>query len=229
MLPQASFTSPRLLSILLVILACSPVVWSGCPECFGNHAPLDGHGPAADGSGRRTIIIKIDSSWGTQTNGRIWNQTHAARDQWNNARDANNNSTGYYLDVNQASATPDFIIRQASLGGCASVYTSGPPHMISIPASILNLSDEEIRGRLAHEIAHIFGLDNDENCPSIVNGSSSDCHRTSNSVLPGDVAAVNRNFSPNRTTLCNGDFYSANQDPELNCGQMPHFLKQTVM
>lgn len=218
MLPQASFSSPRLLIILLIILACSPVVWSGCPECFGNHAPLNGHGPAADGSGRRTIIIKIDTSWGTQTNERIWNQTHAANDQWNNARDANNNSTGYYLQVNQASATPDFIIQQASGSDCASVSVDGPPHIISIPASILNLSDAEIRGRLAHEMGHILGLDNDDNCPSIANTSSSGCHRTSNNVLPGDVAAVNRNFSPNRTTLCNGDFYNANQDPELNCG-----------
>jgi len=168
---------------------------------------MPGHGPAEDGSGRRTILIKIDSSWGSTTNTTIWNQTGASRTDWNNARDQFGNSTGYYLKVDQGTSTPDIIIKKGSVpaGSCATSSPTGPPYTITLPADIVNLNDAIVRGRISHEIGHTLGLSNDESCGSIMNTSNADCTRTSNDVLVGDVAAVNRNFSPNRSTQCHAD------------------------
>ena len=93
-----------------------------CPKCYSNNnAPMEGHGPATDGSGRRQIHVQIDSSWGTQTNSAIWNGTQAAVNAWNNARDTNNNSTGYFLSVDQSASTPDIIIKQVNVPASAKV------------------------------------------------------------------------------------------------------------
>jgi hypothetical protein len=60
---------------------------------------MTGHGAAPDGSGRRKIEIRIDTSWGVETNPAIWNGTVAAGNEWNGARDSNENSTGYYFSL----------------------------------------------------------------------------------------------------------------------------------
>jgi hypothetical protein len=75
---------------------------------------------------------------------------------------------------------------------------------MELPPTILNLSNNEIRGRIAHEIGHPLGLDNAWNsaCSSIMNTSGDGCHRYSNNVTAIDVASVNFNFGPNRSSLC---------------------------
>jgi hypothetical protein len=96
-------------------------------------------GPAS-ADGRRTISIKIDSSWGATTNAQIWNATQDAKDGWNDATDSSNppNKTGYFLDVQQDNPNPQIIIKQGTPfeGGCASVTAHGPPYVITLPASI---------------------------------------------------------------------------------------------
>jgi hypothetical protein len=177
----------------LLIFGICHTAFSGCPDCFFDMEPMDGPGSPA---GRRTISVKIDASWGTTTNARIWNATcsgtgtagcpagTSALSMWNNQRDSSGNYTGYYLDLQQNNSNPQITITQADpgAGNCSGVNPDGPPYVIRLPASILNFSDAEIMGRIAHEIGHPLGAANDENCPSIMNTSSADCHRTSNEV-----------------------------------------------
>jgi hypothetical protein len=178
----------------------------GCPDCFfNNDAPMDG---PASADGRRTISIKIDSSWGTTTNAQIWNATQDAKDAWNNATDSNNppNKTGYFLDVQQNNSNPQIIIKQGTLdpGVCANVDAHGPPYVITLPAGILNLSATDIANTIKHEIGHPLGLANDESCPSVMNKADAACAPV-NAIKSADVAAVNKNFGPNRNTECGAD------------------------
>lgn len=191
------------------------VVWAVCPDCFKDVIPMSGHGAAPDGSGRRVIQIRIDASWGAPTNAAIWNGAQNASNEWNNARDAQQNSTAYYLGVNQGAPTPDIIIRQGTpaQGACAEISVGGPPYIMTLPASIANLSAEEIRGHVAHEIAHPLGLAdaNSPSCASIMNPAGAGCHSSANDVNTNDVAAVNRNFGANRESECEA---TANGSPQ---------------
>ncbi len=205
-------TSGALLSLL--VLWVSVAVPYGCPDCYKDQVPITGHGPVSESDNRRTIHVQVDSSWGTPTNPSIWNGANAASDDWNNATDGSGNHTGYFIGVNQGSSSPDFIIKQGELAGdCASVSKTGPPFIITLPASTCNLSSAEIRGRVAHEIGHRLGIDNNDQCSSIMNTSGEGCSRTSNNVQPNDVAAVNRNFGSNRETDCNTPVGSSGSDP----------------
>lgn len=204
------------LFVLVPLLAVGKLAWSNCPECYGDQTPMPGHGPAEDGSGRRTITISIDASWGNPTNGALWNAVVAAAAEWNNARDPLGNSTGYYVKFDQTISNPDIKITQANVsGGCAGTSVQGPPHTMSVPSSFVNFDSDEQRGRIAHEIAHPLGLTDsyDSNCSSIMTISDENCHRSNNHVLPADVAAVNRNFSPNRNQLCNSASGNVHNDP----------------
>ncbi len=125
---RSSFLStPRVfLYLIVIVLASSLVALTECPKCYSNQTPMAGHGPAPDGSGRRLINVKIDSTWGNPTDSAIWNQTTAATDGWNNATDQYGNKTGYYMVLNQT-ATPDYIITKGTLptNVCASVGQTG--------------------------------------------------------------------------------------------------------
>ncbi len=90
-----SFDAHRLLLVFIILLLSYFIANSECPECFFNTTPMAGHGAAEDGSGRRTILIQIHSSWGAQTNPTIWNRTEDARVDWNNTTDQYGNRTGY--------------------------------------------------------------------------------------------------------------------------------------
>ncbi len=190
----------RLVMALFVVgllLAIAKLSWSACPECYGDQPPMAGHGAAPDNSGRRVITVSIDPSWGSTTDPEVWNAVTAAVAEWNNARDPFGNSTGYYLDFNQSHQNPDIKVQQGSAdGGCAGTTVQGPPHTMSLPSSFVNFTADEQRGRVAHEIGHPLGLENnnDSNCSSVMRGSAANCTRTNNTVTPADVAAVNRNF-----------------------------------
>lgn len=191
-----------LVSMSLVAYIVGPVIASeDCPPCFSDMTPMTGHGAAPDGSGRRKIEIRIDTSWGVETNPAIWNGTVAAGNEWNGARDSNENSTGYYFSLNQGSTTPDIIIRRGSVGGdsCAEISAFGPPYVMTLPSSTSDLTSSDIRGLIAHELGHPIGLDNASlACASIMNDAETGCHKASSSVTVADVAQVNRNFGSNR-------------------------------
>lgn len=198
-----------------IFLTIATIAFSqSCPDCFfDNSAPMNG---PASADGRRTISVKIDSSWGTPTNSAVWNATCAgtgasgcpsgssAIQMWNSATDANGNKTGYFLQLDQGNSSPQItiVLGTPQGGNCAEINGNGPPYTITLPASITSLSADEIRGRIAHEIGHALGAANDTNCTSIMNTSATDCHRSSNTVMPADVSSVNRNFGPNKNTEC---------------------------
>src|SRR2546423_1052912 len=89
----------RLIFVTLTLAALAIVCFSDCPDCYFNQFPFDsGHAAAEDGSGRRQVNIRIetsgDYSWGEQTNSRVWNATETARTDWNTATDDYGNTTG---------------------------------------------------------------------------------------------------------------------------------------
>lgn len=179
---------------------------ANCPDCYFNQYPFDAnHVAAEDGSGRRTITIRIetqgDGSWGEQTNARIWDGTQEAVRDWNAARDQYGNSTPYYFKLDQSATNADYIIKKGNTpSGCATITGIFPPYTITLPPNTAGSSftDAEIGGKIKHEIGHGAGAAQNDNCDSIMNSSTPpNCHRTggvSNNVRPGDVAAVNRNF-----------------------------------
>ena len=110
----------------------------------------------------------------------------------------------YYLETNE-SGPFDIVIRRGNThdpNACAEMSVNGPPYEMILPLGTASLDWQVIRGRIAHEIAHPFGLANSSGCISITNGSGANCSRTSNDVMPADVMAVNRNFDNNRANLC---------------------------
>ena len=111
--------SQSLVSVLVFFLLQALASASDCPDCYFNQSPFDSnHVAAEDGSGRRQITIRIetsgDYSWGEQTNFRIWNATETARTEWNTATDGYGHTTGYYFKLDQSATNPDFIIRRQS-------------------------------------------------------------------------------------------------------------------
>jgi hypothetical protein len=69
---------PICLLVCFILFGATTISFSiGCPDCFfNNNPPMNG---PASADGRRTISIKIDSSWGTTTNAQIWNATQDAK------------------------------------------------------------------------------------------------------------------------------------------------------
>jgi hypothetical protein len=178
-------------------------VSADCPDCFKNQMPMTGHHAAADGSGRRTILVRIDGNWGAN-NQAVLDGIGRAITEWNGARDPWNNQTPYFLETNQ-SGPFDIIVRRGNTvdpNACAEISVNGPPYEMILPIGIASLDWVVIKGRIAHEIAHPFGAANSSGCISITNGSGANCSRTSNDVMPADVVAVNRNFDNNRANLC---------------------------
>jgi hypothetical protein len=130
--------------------------------------------------------------------------------QWNTTTDQNGNKTGYKFELQQANQSPQIIIKQGTPadGACASTDLNGPPYVITLPASITNLSADEIKGRIAHEIGHILGESNAPNdgCYTIMNTATNQgCNRSSNTVTAQDIVVVNKNFGPNRSSECYSD------------------------
>ena len=199
-----------LVFVCFILFGTATISFSiGCPDCFfNNDTPMNG---PASADGRRTISVQIDAgttstSWGTTTNSQIWNATQAANNGWNNATDSNSCTTGYFLNVQQSNQSPQIIIQKGTPpnGACASVTKHGPPYIITLPESILSLSADEIKAEIEHEIGHVFGLANDDSCSSVMNSADAACAAV-NAIKAADVAAVNKNFGPNRDTECGAD------------------------
>lgn len=231
-MPLSRRSSILCVGFIAVVFVCLKALGqTNCPDCYFNQYPFDAtHTAAEDGSGRRTVRIRIETqgtgSWGAQTNARIWNATNEAIRDWNTATDGYGNTTGYYFKLDQDSAaTPDYIIKKGPAGQCTTITGIFPPFTITVSEDIWLFTDAEIEGKLKHEVGHGAGAAQSDNCPSIMNSSDALCHRTgnvSNTVRPGDVAAVNRNFGPNRgTNATNGDCHTDATSPQAEATPTP--------
>ncbi len=145
--------------VFVICVWCLPSI-SECPKCGYNYPPRSGP-PAEDGSGRRQLVIKVDTSsttgWGNPTNEQVWNGTVDARNDWVNATDGNNppNKTGYYLKLDQTTNNPDIVIKKGAVqGGCASVNLNTTPIEITLPENICDFDSTTIAGRIKHEFSH---------------------------------------------------------------------------
>jgi hypothetical protein len=223
-----------LAAIAMSLVCLAALGQTNCPDCYFNQNPFDAsHVAAEDGSGRRTITVRIetqgDAGWGAQTNARIWNGTQEAVDDWNAARDEYGNSTPYYFKLDQSATNPDYIIKKGNTAsGCATMTGVFPPFTITLPPNTADFpfTDAEIAGKIKHEIGHGAGAAQSDNCASIMNSSNPlNCRRTgnvSNNVMPGDVAAVNRNFGPNRgTNATNGNCHTDVTSPQAEASPTP--------
>ncbi len=185
------------------LLVCSTAFAQNCPPCYYDQVPLPGHGPASDGSQRRTLTLKVDTStWGSPPPQNIVDGTQHAADLWKNVQ------TCYYFSV-ITSGTPDFLIAPstAPVGGCADDVISSYPYKIELLNTLqhTNYSSTMIGNLIAHEIGHGIGLDNAANgCldgASIMEGyTGTGCQPVTHGPTPADVAKVNQNCTMSRCT-----------------------------
>lgn len=191
----------------------------GCVDCDKNKSQLNGHGAHSTSDPRRVINVKIDASWGAQTNANVWNATRGdsgpgAISAWNAV------GSPYYLEHHQDASDndTDFLIKKDSswdfaAKGCA--YTGTPvagqsntQRVVHLPADAANWSQSDLACILAHEIGHGLGLAGSfPPCQSIMTEppvqSLSDCHCAA-SITENDVAKTNQ-FASNATANCGKD------------------------
>lgn len=213
-----------ILGTTLSVSSQSPTCPQGQPVCH-TITPMGGHSTAASlpasfncncpGDGRRVINLLIDPSWGATTNPRIWNAVQCAVSRWNNATDGANppNKTGYYLQVDQAKQIanpPDITIKNQTPVGSPFASTGLTPSGWEMRLAPINATlsagphpDEDLCGRVAHELGHVLGLNGiSVDCFSIMHSSNTDGTRSWNTVTANDVFQVNRNLD--NTTRTNG-------------------------
>jgi hypothetical protein len=218
------FAACLLLLVFAVNTAQTPPACpAGQPKCYTNQVPYQGHGPASNlpsslcsdcsGDQRRVIVVRIDSTWGNPTtNANVWNATQCAVAAWNNAQDNSNppNRTGYRFVIDQANETgvqtadititqnnniPGFAACDASLNAGNATRTN----TIDLAPANGNLgggafTDDDLCGRLQHEMGHLIGLANQSGCDSIMQGTAPTGQRPVNNISANDVVRVNTNF-----------------------------------
>jgi hypothetical protein len=187
--------------ILCACLVCILVVFSVfarqlCPQCDTSQLPLSGHGSAPDGSGRRLINVTIDSSWDDSpghTNVNVFNGVNTAIAMWNAQ------VTCYYLALDQTSGATDIKIFKAASsvisGGCGD-STAQTPYRIRLA--------DTVGGDTA------FGLENEFNCASIMNGFTGACLMVTQSVKGRDAAKSVEHCLDDKRPYCNSDYYTCN-------------------
>lgn len=213
-----------ILGATLSVSSQSPTCPAGQPVCH-TITPMGGHGTASGlpagfncncpSDGRRVINIFIDPSWGTTTNARIWNAVQCAVNKWNNATDGANppNKTGYYLQVDQnrqIANPPDITIKNQTPSTSPFASSTLTPSGWEMRLAPINATlsagshpDEDVCGRVAHELGHILGLNGiSTDCFSVMHASNTDGTRSWNTVTANDVFQVNRNLD--NTTRTNG-------------------------
>lgn len=196
------------LSLVLLLVGLPIFARQLCPPCTLSQLPPLGHGPAPDGSGRRQIIVVINSSWNDSpghTTPSIFNGVTVAISMWNAQ------TTCYYLVLDQSSSSPDIQIFKASssviAGGCAD-FTALTPYRIRLSENISSLTANQIGATVAHETGHGFGLGNEFTCTSIMNGYSGPCVQTTQSIKARDAAKTVEHCIDQTRPFCNSSYYS---------------------
>jgi len=189
-----------------------------------------------EGDNRRVIVVRMDSSWGTPTNANIWNAVQCALAAWNNATDAGSppNKIGYYLVLDQANFTnvaeADItVLKQEPAGGelasCNVGIDNEDPHRQNVvrldpkngdlgAGAGLNFNASDLCGRVAHELGHLLGVGEVSNCRSIMFGVNTNGSRDVDTVQPGDVAQVNKNFNSATRSNCQTTTPASGAAPE---------------
>jgi hypothetical protein len=159
------------------------------------------------------------------TDANVYNAVTNAINQWNTVRDTNGSLSGYYFALDQNNqtgvGTADITISKLDMGGPfgssdAGVNAGSPNRQNHIFLSPPNstLGNGHVTGRVAHEMAHLIGIDNVETtCLSIMDGVKPDGTRDVNQVQSGDVSQVNRNFSNADRSTCHGDATQVSGEP----------------
>jgi hypothetical protein len=205
----------------IVQSGCQPVT---CPRCWQNEAPMPGSGPAEDGSPRRTIMVFIDSTWGSPTNANIWNAVNDAIGLWNVAQDTTCTppaQSGYYLKLNQqapAGSRDIEITKDDTIDPCAgttSKFNRERPDTLKLKSTAANLTRTKLAKLIAHELGHSLGLDNapvGSSCESDIMGirADEDTCAIPNTfdnyrITSSDVGQSNRNINPASRPTCTGD------------------------
>lgn len=181
-----------------------------CPLCKPNQTPLSGHGAALDGSGRRLINVTIDSSWDDspgQTNVNVFNGVNTAIAMWNAQ------VTCYYLALDHISGATDikiFKAPSADIGGGCGDATPLTPYRIRLADTISGDTAAHIGALAAHEIGHVFGLQNESTCTSIMNGHTGACLQTTQSIKPRDAEKTVEHCLDDKRPYCNSNYYTCN-------------------
>jgi hypothetical protein len=172
---------------------------------------MAGHGAASDGSGRRKIVIYIDSSWNVApntTHPSIWNGVNHAMSMWNAQ------PTCYHFEINQMDGRPaaDIVVESALSseiqGGCGD-HTPLTPQRIRLATGVVSLTDTQIGTLVAHEIGHAIGLDNEvSGCISIMRGHHAGiCAQVIQTIQVRDVAKSNEHCLPETRPYCNSNYF----------------------
>ena len=197
-----------------------------CGLCQKDYKAPQGKGPVSANDRRRILTVAFDASWNEspgQTNVHLWNMTERAMQRWNDAMDGYRNKNWAYFMFHNSNhvGEPDVVIRDgvcdASIGGgwaCIEIdlvngmEDHSQQSIITIPRHNLTTAtvrDEDLIGRVAHELAHKLGAHGTGECyfdQSILRGSNKDGTRDQNGVYPADVELVN--FALNHPNSCTG-------------------------
>jgi hypothetical protein len=206
-----------------------PQCLPGIPNCYNNLRPYNGHGPASalpqalcnncGGDNRRVVVIRVAAVWNNNSN--IMTAVGCAITGWNNATESNGSKTGYFFVLDQNNQTgvqdADITVSQLTLRpdswAANDVNISNPTsgnrrNTIFLDPGNGNFGGgqfgaADLCGRMKHELGHLIGLAGlEQTCDSIMDGSFVEGTRHSNTIKPGDVAQVNRNFSDVNRPTC---------------------------
>lgn len=233
------------LIVILAILASTVARLSAeCPACFvGASVPAGYCGAEFQCPGMQLPLVVIDTS-AIEGNARAMAALNTAIDQWNNQKSPSNDRLPFNFKTTATGGsgqTPDLSISQGTcptgangIMAFACIYNSNSIRLPDKNFTLSSVRDEDLVGRLGHELGHFLGLSNNTGCsssPSIIAGGDQTGQRDktvttaggqtvrlgSNSVQPDDVASVL--IAINSPGNCSG--YTANATEEVMADEPP--------
>lgn len=207
---------------------------SNCPPCYYNQTPPTASHGTTDG--RQNVNVFIQGGTGADsfddppgshnTNAHIWNGVMGGRQEWNNATDTTSqpgttHRPPYYFVENQGGgwSNADVVIIADSGTTYASTENQVHPAIIHLnPTWAATLTDAELAGIIAHELAHPHGLGNAytgttgcESADTIMNGlDPTTLKPIQQHVQQRDVYQMNKNYNSGTRGNCCADVTASN-------------------